>query len=207
MALSLAGNPLTGDEFFMQIDDFLSKAQCIALLERADIIETDDLGNKAWHRAGTGGGYMRVLMIDTELAAELWDRVEPFLPEGKEYRGYKLLYLNSHFRFSKYNKDGHFPVHCDGKNYDSARPDLTGEYGAESLFTLNIFLNDDFTGGATDFLVPVNGEMKLRYSVKPAAGRAALFWGDQYHRGERVETPYKYLLRTDVMGMRLDGPT
>lgn len=69
------------------------------------------------------------------------------------------------------------------------------------LFTLNIFLNDDFTGGETNRF-SYTSEYKLCYSVKPQTGRASLFWANQYHKGNKVIEPFKYLLRTDVMGIK-----
>lgn len=114
----------------------------MALIDKANSIKTEG-GNMGWHQPGTGGKYLHVLMIDKDLADDLWVRVRPHLPltiqddNGVEY---KLLYLNSHFRFSKYRKGGIFPLHTDGKNYDNDRMELTNGDSAESLFTLNIFL-------------------------------------------------------------------
>ena len=66
-----------------------------------------------------------------------------------------------------------------------------------SCLTLNIFLNDDFEGGETDFLF--DDKQTLRFSAKPKAGRAMLFYSQQYHRGNKVTKGEKYLLRTDIM--------
>jgi predicted 2-oxoglutarate/Fe(II)-dependent dioxygenase YbiX len=134
-------------------------------------------------------------MIDQNLAEMLFRRIKPLLPET--YRGFKILYLNSHFRFSKYNAGGQFPIHRDGTNLDKDRLETYGM--TQSMFTLNIFLNDDFIGGETEFFTQRKGQIASRYVAKPKAGRAALFYANQLHRGNMVHTPYKYLLRTDVM--------
>jgi len=185
------------------IDNLFSQAECTDLINRANQLQTDAKGNKSWHQPGTGGKYSRVIMIDPELTNVIWARIEPYLPKELELNGYKLLYLNSHFRFSRYRKDGIFPIHCDGKNYDNSRPDLTGGYSAESLLTLNIFLNSeedyDLVGGGTSFF---DEGLRLGLTIKAQAGTAALFWADQYHRGDLVGEGFKYLLRTDVMAMR-----
>jgi predicted 2-oxoglutarate/Fe(II)-dependent dioxygenase YbiX len=139
---------------------------------------------------------MRSIIIDEVLSIDLFSRIKPHLPET--YNGYTLEYLNSHFRFSKYDKNGKFPIHVDGKNYDEKK-NKEG-YNYESLMTLNIFLNDDFEGGQTDFFFK---DFKLRYSVEPKAGRGALFYHKQLHRGNKVLQPYKYLIRTDVMGIQI----
>ncbi len=176
------------------IDNLLSPEECKTLINRADHVKDKD-GNRGWHMADTGGLYMRVVMIDPTLADTLFQRIKAFLPET--YKGFKILYLNSHFRFSKYAAGGHFPLHRDGTNLDKDRLETYGE--TQSMFTLNIFLNDDFLGGETEFFSQKRGQFSSRYIAKPKAGRAALFYANQLHRGNTVQTPYKYLLRTDVM--------
>lgn len=120
--------------------------------------------------------------------------------------GYRLLYLNSHFRFSKYMPGGFFPIHMDGTNYDNDRPEMTGEHSAVSVCTLNIFINDNFEGGETEFFYTKHEDgIELpgprRIVVEPVAGRASLFYAKQYHQGCTVKSSHKYLLRTDVMGV------
>jgi predicted 2-oxoglutarate/Fe(II)-dependent dioxygenase YbiX len=88
-------------------------------------------------------------------------------------------------------------MHLDGCNEDQhASGETTSAY-----FTLNVFLNEDFEGGHTDFFNKMKGEKRPRFSVQPQAGRAALFWSAQPHRGNRVTRGTKYLFRTDVMGL------
>jgi hypothetical protein len=68
--------------------------------------------------------------------------------------------------------------------------------GNKNWLTLNIFLNDEFNDGETDFLNH-NNELVIR--AKPKTGRAVLFDRNWKHRGNKVLNGYKYLLRTDVM--------
>jgi prolyl 4-hydroxylase len=183
---------IEGDKPLFIIEDLLSKEECKKLIEKAHQVKTDDKGNKSWHAPKDNTGqYMRVVMIDEELSTLLWERIKDVLEDN--YKKYKLEFLNPYFRFSKYSKGGMFPIHCDGKNYQG---------DCEALYTLNIFLNDDFEGGATDFFQKEKGGRRaiLRHRTIPKTGSAALFWGDQLHRGNTVESDYKYLLRTDVMG-------
>lgn len=171
------------------IDNLLSAVECVELITRANA--------SSWHRPNTGGNYMRVIMVDAEFANTLFARIQPFLPA--EYNGHDLTYLNAHFRYSRYNTGGNFPIHRDGTNYDNDRMEEFGS-STQSVFTLNIFLNDDFEGGATTFF---NDDMTVRYVAEPKAGRASLFFAQQYHCGNEVLSPHKYLLRTDVMsGMK-----
>lgn len=115
-----------------------------------------------------------------------------------------LLYLNDHFRFSRYKARGKFNIHYDGENYDSGRYELTGGRDTCIFFTLNIFLNGDeepfnLSGGGTTFYNGTLNNPKKSVTIRPKAGRVALFWSKQTHQGDVVNSGYKYLLRTDVM--------
>ena len=184
-----------GEFYLNQIDDIFTKEECQTLIDRANV--------EGWHNPETGGGYMRSIIVDKKLADNLFSKLKCHIPET--YLGYDLLYINDHFRFSRYNVGGVFPVHKDGTNYDASRVDEYDGYSAESIFTLNIFLNDDFEGGETDFFEQDKddvGKIKLRFTAVPKTGRGALFYAKQYHRGNKVLSPYKYLIRTDIMGIR-----
>jgi prolyl 4-hydroxylase len=195
-----------GAHSLMVLDNLLSRDECKELIQIANGVKNDKMGNQAWHNADTGGDYRRVVMIDNDLAIKFWGRIRSFLPDT--YRGYKLLYLNHYFRYSRYKPGGEFTIHCDGQKQDYDHMELTNGYMGHTLFTLNIFLNDKESdiplnkGGHTDFFNEVDGHLEPRYSVEPKAGRAALFWYDQWHQGNVVEDGTKYLLRTDVVGVK-----
>jgi prolyl 4-hydroxylase len=192
-----------GTHYLKVLDNLFTKNECNNFIMKANNIVTEGK-NKAWHYPDTGGNYMRVIMVDRALAINIWDRLKLANCLPDKYGSWKLLYINDYFRFSRYRTGGKFPIHTDGQNYDVGRPDITNE-ATISLFTLNIFLNDDFDGGETDFFEPALSNAKLRYSVKPKAGKAALFWYNQLHRGNEVKSidSFKYLLRTDVMGVHV----
>ena len=208
-------NNLTG--YFLEVvNDIFSKNECQELIDRANI--------KGWHNPQTGGYYMRSIIIDRELANNMFEKLKDLIP--KSYMGYDLLYINDHFRFSRYKKGGKFHIHKDGVNYDSSRKNEFDGFSTESVFTINIFLNDEFTGGETDFLMEkyhksckkdrkksnkgkqnTKSKIKednfdLRLQVKPKTGRGVMFYAKQYHRGNEVLTSFKYLIRTDVMGIK-----
>lgn len=179
---------IAGTHFLCVIDDIFTKHECKELIEKAN--------NIGWHKPGTGGSYMRAIMIDEDFAKKVFERVKKHIPDS--YNGFKLEYINSHFRFSRYDTGGKFDLHNDGVNMDSKKAPDGNNY--RSVMTLNIFLNDDFDGGETDFYENVNGDLYLRYSCEPKPGRGALFYHNQLHKGNKVGKPYKYLIRTDVMG-------
>ena len=213
----LVGESIVGQHELYVLHNLLTPAECIELINKANTVEQLEpqhdehrhrYSNRAWHQPGTGGKYSRAIMIDQQLADDLWLRVKHYLTDKAGHlcmHGYKLLYLNPHFRFSRYKKGGMFHTHCDGKNYDTSRPDIAPQ--TESLLTLNIFLNSEgdplfnLRGGGTTFYEGTASSLSKRITVPAVAGTGALFWAEQYHRGDEVEEGYKYLLRTDVMGV------
>lgn len=193
------GLQIPGEHYLCQIDNIFTSEQCRRIIHRANTIQTDDKGNRSWHRPGTGGKYMRAIIRDEHLAKDLYSRLNQFIPSHGP-GPWNSVYINPVFRISRYSEGGHFPIHVDGQNYDNSRPDITGLNSAISQYTLNIFINDDFQGGETDFFHSPNKD-DLRHSVKPKPGRGALFYHGQYHCGNPVHGGYKYLIRTDVMAI------
>ena len=128
--------------------------------------------------------YKRGILYNKEWADVLFQRILRVIPEH-----FQVESCNECFRFSDYGPAGEFKIHRDGFNVDSK--------GRRSVITVNIFLNDDFSGGSTDFYF--DDKKTLRQSVSPKIGRAAIFDSQQYHTGCKVDKEHKYLLRTDVM--------
>lgn len=164
------------------VDNIFTPDECKALIATANTLP--------WHHPKTGGNYVRALLIDRALAERLWVKIKPVCPPVNHVNGvqYDCININDHFRFSRYEAGGAFPIHLDGNNVD--------EFQNRSMFTLNIFLNDDMEGGGTTFY---NNDLTHRLTVAPKCGTGALFYAKQYHRGDVVAQGVKYLLRTDVM--------
>ena len=89
--------------------------------------------------------------------------------------------LPRELRFYKYDPGQRFKMHKDGPWHED---------GLSSKLTFLLYLNDDFTGGMTDF---------RDFSVTPQRGHALLFVHDTWHEGQAVQTGVKYVLRSDVM--------
>ena len=146
---------------------------------------------------------MRVMRDDPELAAKLFDRAKPFLPEtftdwdsegpGQPKRKFtfRAAGLNERFRFYRYDVGQTFNAHYDG----SFRRDSH----EASRLTFMVYLNADFAGGTTDFYQDDDTPL-LR--VKPEAGMALIFEHPILHAGVAVESGRKYVLRSDVMYRR-----
>jgi predicted 2-oxoglutarate/Fe(II)-dependent dioxygenase YbiX len=125
----------------------------------------------------------RVMVDDVPLAADLYARILSELPPLM-HDVMRPVGANERIRYYRYAEGQRFAPHYDGCYARS--PD------EESLFTFIVYLNDDFTGGETDF-------PELETTVVPEAGTALLFQHRQLHEGCRVTSGVKYVLRTDVM--------
>ena len=126
----------------------------------------------------------RIIFVDENLAAQLWEKIQPFM---KVLGNSEPVGLNEMFRFYKYEPGQAFKKHTD-------QSFIRDEYEA-SYYTLLIYLNDDFTGGDTRFDEIV---------VKPRMGSALVFLHSLEHAGSTVKKGVKYVLRTDIM-YRLRG--
>lgn len=128
----------------------------------------------------------RVIFDSSQLARELWPRLQPFVPSPLWNRD--ALGLNERFRFYRYDAGQTFKPHYDGS--------FKRDNGEKSQVTFMIYLNEDFAGGETKFdLRYPHGEM----SVRPQTGMALLFVHNLRHEGAPVLSGRKYVLRTDVM--------
>lgn len=169
-------------KYLNQIDEVFSEQECQILIQIAN--------QKEWVDVDRGiASYQRVMIDDAELAGMLFKRLQDQGIIGSQYNGKQIKCLNERFRFSKYKPGQHFGMHKDGINVN--------QQGYRSIMTLNIFLNDNFDGGETDFYL--EDKSTLRFSCKPKTGRGALFDSQQFHCGNEVKNGYKYLIRTDVM--------
>ena len=165
------------------INDFLSAEECrmhIAESERIGYEEaaiTTAFGPTLYKEARNND---RILYDNPALAAALYERAAPHLPE--QIDGWTRCGFNERFRFYRYEGQQYFKRHKDGT---FRRSDAE-----ESMLTFIIYLNDAFTGGHTDFIWE---------SIKPKAGDALVFPHRLTHQGSQVESGVKYVLRTDVM--------
>ena len=108
------------------------------------------------------------------------------------------------FKFSKYQEGNEFQPHLDG-------PYAPNE-DRSSIFTVVIFLNDDFQGGNTNFYKDSSpnkeflsknnkklffDESNLIFSVSPKKGSALIFPHQIYHEGSKILKGTKYIIRTE----------
>lgn len=159
------------------------------------------------------------LQVESQRAADsLYQRIRPFVkdcidlsqdwPRGiqKNYHGWKYYPcgLNESLRFCRYEEGGFFLPHHDG-GFDR------NEF-ERSLYTLMVYLNDDFEGGATNFYredqrhYTPGDPSKIVYTYQPQAGDVIVFHSQIVHDGSLVTKGYKYILRSEVMYSAIVAP-
>ncbi len=179
------------NRFVLEVDNFLTPEECKAYI---DFAETSGF-EEALIRTRDAGEVMnkdirdndRVIAEEQSWVDKFYPLVEKHLPKeiiGKDGDTWRPLSLNERFRFYRYQGGQQFKVHADGhfKRNDNE----------VSMITMLIYLNDDFEGGETEFVMP----WKL---IKPMTGKLLLFRHNQLHKGNAVPKGVKYVLRTDVM--------
>lgn len=172
-----SSNSIDGHLFHIY-DTLLTPEECkhfIELLDKSDELKLVDSGLAY---------YYRNIWINEDFANEILNRIRHLLPNELS----SSVSINPWFRFSKYPEFGEFKLHSDGVNQDAQ--------GRRAIFTINIFLNDEFEGGETEFY---NANLEFVHRACPKPGRAAIFYNQIPHKGNTVKGGFKYLLRTDVM--------
>lgn len=129
----------------------------------------------------------RVIFDNQEWANELFEPIKNDVP--KEIHGMNLCGINERFRCYQYLPGQRFAPHSDGAFF---RNEIE-----QSFYTYMIYLNDDFEGGETTFLV--NPEIV----IKPKTGCGLFFQHPIIHEGVEVTKGKKYVLRTDLMYQKI----
>jgi predicted 2-oxoglutarate/Fe(II)-dependent dioxygenase YbiX len=168
------------------VDDALSDADCAAYAVRmrdaldaevAPVIGKHGVEVDLEVRSNT-----RVMWDDPDEAAALLARVEAAVPVV--LAGHRLYGANPRLRLYRYA-----PGQRHGAHWDTV---VELADGVRSMLTLVFYLNDDFSGGETDF-------PELRRRIAPRRGRALLFQHRVLHEACAVTAGEKLVLRTDVL--------
>lgn len=121
----------------------------------------------------------RVNIEDEALANIIWEGIKRQVPEV--ISGSYALGLDTTFRCYKYVPGEFFGWHVDG---------ATKKNGNQSKFTVLLYLNNNYTGGETEF---------EPFKVKGTLGSVLVFPHKILHQGSEVIDGIKYVMRTDVM--------
>ena len=166
------------------IEDFLSEKECSDYIEKAELQTFEEAkinmrGQQVMNKMVRNND--RLLFFDEHLAETLWLKIKPYVPET--FGVSKAIGLNEMFRIYRYERDQRFKMHRDG-SYERNETEF-------SILSFLIYLNDNFTGGETEF--------RNIATVQPKTGMALLFHHPLRHEGKAIAEGVKYVLRTDVM--------
>jgi len=158
-----------------------------------------------------------VWITDEKTDGLIWQRVEALANKGLAMFGDKKpLGINARFRFYRYSTGDYFKSHTDGAWPGSRVVDdrlITNAYTDRySMMTFLIFLNEDYSGGETRFVVheedrnsPTRqgGRTKL-VDVRTPAGAVLCFPHGMHllhcvHSSQPITEGCKYIIRTDML--------
>jgi hypothetical protein len=177
------------------IRGFLSPAECEPHVARSESVGYGDapINTFAGPRVNKKmRNNERVMLDDPQLAAELWERLRPFVPPRRGR--WVAAGLNERLRFYRYDPGQQFDWHFDGIFERSSTE--------QSAMSFMVYLNDGFEGGATEFdfrFALGDQHPSWLTSVVPETGMALAFFHRILHRGAPVTAGRKYVLRSDVM--------
>ncbi|MDJ1178418.1 2OG-Fe(II) oxygenase [Roseofilum sp. BLCC_M91] len=166
------------------IESLLTREECNQLIDQSETIgysEADIQVHEGRQHLPKIRNNHRVNLYSEPLAQELWHQLASYtLPI---YERKQAIGLSPYFRFYRYTQGQKFKIHQDGRQ---------NVEGNETLFTLLIFLSEDFKGGETLF-------RQDRTTITPKTGHALIFEHRLWHKGCIVEEGIKYVLRTDIV--------
>lgn len=173
-------------EYIFSLEGVLDDAECDLLIAR---IEKE--GPRTAPVNTPGGAKVkltirnneRVMLNDAKLAAKLFERVKDRVPA--EIHGMNLCGANELLRCYRYKPGMRFAPHADGA--------FVRDENEQSWYTFIVYLNHDFEGGETVFIV------EPEVSISPKKGKGLFFQHPLIHEGSVVTEGVKYVLRTDLM--------
>lgn len=196
---------IEGRDVFL-VELFLSKEECERIIST-----TESFGYGKTEFTKSYRGNQRLRCEDPTLAMALFERLRPFIPmEVTESHGedlnFEAIGLNPLFRFSKYFPGDRFQAHVDAAYKRDMEVD---NFIVKSMYTINLYLNEDFADGHTRFYVS-RIDRTIQGAIRPESGTCLLFRQPPHahylHDGEEVgsctspdQRGCKYLLRTDVV--------
>ena len=191
------------------ISSLLSGAECDFIIREshAHMTPMDDAFPIEYRRSN------RAMILSKAMASDIFHRLLPYFTEDEVGPGIAPLCFghggiwfphscNEAIKINRYDPGGMFTRHRDG-------PWIPCEDMA-SIYTVLIYLNDCFEGGATTFWKQRKDHWnRVRdddvATVRPVRGTAVVFNHDAWHSGDVVAKGCKYVLRTEVIFHRPRG--
>lgn len=194
-----------------ELPAFLAPAMCRHLIEQSEKMKFSDIKKEydASYREAD-----RVVVKCESLARMIWEKLRKCLkrrdvfeimPYGFGSAGvWAPVGINPCFRFTRYSPGHHFKPHKDGLFV------MTNDY--RTIYTVVIYLNEDFEGGQTVFYETEPNQnvsdyeslsLKTMKEILPSIGKAVVFNHDTLHAAKEVLKGTKYILRTDILFQRI----
>ena len=200
--------PINGSSAVRTVSNVISPLECNLLIARLNSLGLSPPDFEKSVRDCT-----RCHTVDEGMSRIMFDRLSPYLPQVVIVDGirWKLSRFTHHWRYVKYEQGGKFIPHWDGAKMSNY---------AMTMFTVQIYLNNDFSGGTTRFYMdhtfqsmPTHaikyGSQQLPYEglvptnvINAVAGSALIFnhGGESVlHDGETVASGIKFIMRGDVL--------
>lgn len=166
-----------------EFNNFLSSSESDALLqERLNGFQSALSHYPLYYRNND-----RLVEDNTPLAQFLFEKLETVAIASLD----QMTGINDRLRFCRYQKGQLFSKHQDGVHY------LNEVHASKYTFLLYLNDPDDFSGGTTEFF-------KSKYDetpdlvIKPMKGKLVLFDHRIWHKGAKIISGNKYILRTDI---------
>lgn len=184
----------------------LSADECTALIELSEALGYLEDAAVSLPRSVRHNDNV-VWVTDSKTDDIIWRRVESGVSRQLAlYENKRPLGLNARFRFYRYREHDFFSAHTDGA-WPGSRV-IDGKLVADaypdrySQMTFLLFLNDDFEGGATRFLV--GNDRASVVDIRTPAGAVLCFPHGMHplhcvHSSEPILSGTKYIIRTDLL--------
>jgi hypothetical protein len=136
-------------------------------------------------------------MIVPEWSKMMYDKISVSLPKhytDRKGQMWRFVSAPKYIMYAKVNTSQQFTIHTDtGCEYD----DMCNLY---SKFTVLTYLNDDFSGGETQFYSPTFEKTAV---ISPKTNRTLIFDIDLFHSGEMVTSGCKYWIGTELVASKM----
>ena len=187
------------DADILTIADVFSASECLQMIDMAE-----SAGFRAASVRTRSGPKMmqqvrnndRVNFVDEQVSHLLWSRIAHLLPV---LDGRRAVGVDPNLRVYRYQPGQRFRRHKDGV--------VANRQGQVSKLSYLVYLNQDFSGGGTqfrDYVGKGDDRVALVYDVTPQTGLALLFAHHRWHEGMELTDGCKYVLRTDVFYQEAD---
>lgn len=172
--------------YIIQVHSAFNSDECDELIKRIESLEPKVATINTYSGAEVNRDVRnndRVIFEDRALADRVLERIGDRAP--REIHGASLVGANERFRCYRYQPGMKFAPHADGAFH---RDD-----DEQSFYSVLVYLNGDFEGGATTFIT------EPEIAIQPETGKILLFQHPIIHEGSLVTSGVKYVARTDLM--------